>query len=47
MMEDGREVRIGLIKDVQIGDFLEVYGDVALGKLVKRNIKDRFPLSRE
>lgn len=34
-MEDGREVRVGLIKDIKVGDYLEVYGDVALGKVIK------------
>ena len=31
-MEDGRMVRIGLIKDLKNGDYLDVYGDVALSK---------------
>ncbi len=43
VMEDGREVRIGLIKDLKNGDYLEVYGDVALEKVAGKNITDRFP----
>ena len=40
IMEDGREVRTGLVKDIKIGDYLEVYGDVALEKMTKKNIRD-------
>ena len=32
-MSDGRIVRISLVPDVQVGDCLEVYGDIALAKL--------------
>ena len=32
-MSDGRIVRISLVPDVQVGDCLEVYGDIALAKI--------------
>jgi hydrogenase maturation factor len=41
VMEDGREVRVGLVKDIKIGDYLEVYGDLALGKVMKRIVKSQ------
>jgi hydrogenase maturation factor len=33
IMEDGRKVRLGPLKGVKIGDYLEVYADIALGKI--------------
>ncbi len=33
LMDDGRTVRISMIADVKVGDLLEVYGDIALGKV--------------
>ena len=37
LLADGRTVRIGTIQDIRIGDTLEVYGDIALGKIRKNN----------
>lgn len=34
-LDDGREVRVGLIKNIKVGDYLEVYGDLVLGKIIK------------
>lgn len=31
-MEDGRIVRIGLLKGVEVGDCVEVYADIAIAK---------------
>lgn len=33
ILDDGRSVRIAMVKDVKIGDSLEVYGDIALAKI--------------
>lgn len=33
ILDDGRSVRISMVKDVKIGDSLEVYGDIALEKV--------------
>ena len=33
IMEDGRKVRLGPLQGVQAGDSLEVYADIALGRL--------------
>ena len=33
LMDDGRKVRIAMIANVRVGDLLEVYGDIALGKV--------------
>ena len=41
IMEDGRSVRLGLLKDVQAGDYLEVYADVAMGKIQKAEALDQ------
>ena len=38
IMEDGRTVRIGPIPEVRAGDYLEVYGDVALGKQARETV---------
>ncbi len=40
-MEDGTKVRIGMVKDVKVGDPLEVYGDVAIGKVDTREASER------
>jgi len=37
IMEDGRKVRLGPLQDVKAGDCLEVYADVALGKINENN----------
>jgi len=34
MLDDQRIVKIGMVQDVHIGDSLEVYGDIAIGKVV-------------
>ena len=33
VMEDGRRIRLDLIKDAQAGDYLEIYADLALSKI--------------
>lgn len=41
-MDDGRKVRTGILKDVAIGDYLEVYGDIAIEKKDKqKNVQRR------
>ncbi len=39
-MEDGRRVRLGEFGDVQAGDYLEVYADIAVQKLDKKQALD-------
>ena len=38
LMDDGRKVRIAMIANVKVGDLLEVYGDIALGKVPNRDM---------
>ena len=38
-MEDGRIVKLGGLQDVAPGDYLEVYADLALGKIEKANVR--------
>lgn len=35
-MEDGRIVRLDKIKNVNVGDYLEVYADIVVTKLSKK-----------
>jgi hypothetical protein len=37
IMEDGRKVRLGPLQGIRVGDCLEVYADVALGKMNEDN----------
>lgn len=36
-MEDGRVVKLGSIKNIKIGDYLEVYADLAVTKLTAKD----------
>lgn len=36
-LEDGRTVRLGLVKEIRPGDYLEVYGDIALAKVPEKD----------
>ncbi len=40
-MEDGRIVRIGLLKGVEVGDRVEVYADIAIAKKEKTHHEKR------
>ena len=40
VLDDERTVKIGMVQDVHVGDILEVYGDIALGK-VEQNIEEK------
>lgn len=40
-MEDGRIVRIGLLKGVEVGDCVEVYADIAIAKKDNKISKGR------
>ena len=33
ILDDNRCVRLGMVNDVHVGDLVEVYGDIALGKV--------------
>jgi hydrogenase maturation factor len=39
-MEDGRTVRLGNLKNISQGDYLEVYADMAVHKLSKKQALD-------
>ena len=34
ILDDGRTVKTGMVGHVSIGDTLEVYGDIAIGKIL-------------
>ncbi len=38
-MEDGRIVRLGSLSGVRLGDYLDVYADVAIGKLDSKEVQ--------
>ncbi len=40
VLDDERTVKIGMVQDVHVGDILEVYGDIALGK-VEQNTEEK------
>lgn len=39
LMEDDREVRLGNVKNVTVGDYLEVYANLAFAKIEKSEAK--------